>query len=276
MARFSPYIYAWGLDNPAYHASTVTQISRLGLKHITLGFLVSDRYEEIRAWKEEIARNPNVEVTLSLGGASGCFLNKWKSSDVQANELINLLMELNISKLDLDIEGKTLGKSHRINKWVDIISKVTKELELEVSLTLPVEWDGLGDDALLAISKFEKVVSLKFINLMMMDFYTKLEPTCANWSSKHIEILHKVHKQLRYYNWSKIGYCPMIGENDDHTKLTIDDLSRVLDFINLKGIGLVTFWAINRDQCGKGDLNLYSNCQTKNLEFTNLCLSKLK
>lgn len=275
MARFSPYIYAWGLDNPVYNINSLTKVSQLGLKNITIGFLVSDRYEEIRSWKQQIANNPNLQVTLSLGGATGCFLDKRKSVDAQANELINLLIELNINKLDLDIEGKTLENSSKMKKWVDIIDKVNRVLNLEVSLTLPVEWDGLGDDALLAINKFEKVVDLKFITLMMMDFYTKLEPKYPNWSSKHIEVLHQVHKQLRCYKWSKIGYCPMIGENDDHTKFTVDDLVRVLDFINLKGIGVVTFWAINRDQRGKGDINLYSNCQMKNLEFTTLCLNKL-
>jgi chitinase len=277
MTRFAPYIFAWGRGSNEYKTSTLSDINKLKLKNITLAFLVSDRYEEIQSWKQDILNYPNIEIILSLGGASGKFVNFNKSIDRQVSELVNLLKDLKISKIDLDIEGTVLENPIEVNRWIEIIFETLKILKLEITLTLPVEWYGLNEHAINVINKSEKLkINIKFINLMIMDFYTKLDR--PNWAIKHIQILKIVKNQLNC-NWDKIGYCPMIGENDDGSKFTIIDWETVLDFITEKNIGLVTFWAINRDQGKHGfkthSVNTHSRCQFKDLEYTQIAINKL-
>lgn len=281
MTRLSPYIFAWGLGNhSAYKTSCLSDVHSIGLKNITLAFLVSDRYEEILSWKEDIAKfKDDINVTLSLGGAAGSFLDHSSSEHVQAQKLVGLLGELKyINRIDLDIEGKSLEDSNIVESWIRIIREVcTYYPNLEFTLTLPVEFDGLNRFAVDVIRRFNRnCIKISFVNLMLMDFYTPLD--LPSWSDKHIQLLNIVQRQLKM-DWSELGVCPMIGENDDHTKFTLEDWDKLLNFAVQHKIGLVTFWAINRDQKKHllqthHGIDTHSRCQSVDLGYTNKALEK--
>lgn len=291
---FSPYIFSWAYGNDKDHTiySLEPCISKLGLKSITLAFLVSDKYDEILQWKDEIHKyKDKIEVRLSLGGALGMIKEPHQSCEETGKKIALLIDDLKfITKIDLDIEGESLSKEDNVNDWISIIKYVVKYCnhDLKFTLTLPVEFNGgLNNDALNTIVKFQncKIIQIDTINLMLMDFFTPLDNKghIKTWADKHIEILNYVHeKQLKplSFSWSNMGICPMIGTNDDKTKFTLQDWDKVTDFAIQKNIGLITFWALNRDRKSTwfksiGDIDGYSKCQNNDFEYANTILRKL-
>lgn len=290
MTILAPYIFSWGLDcDESYKIYNLKQVYNLGLKNIIIAFLTLDNKENleiIKSWKTEIDAQSlkKLNIILSLGGANSKFPCLHQSDASQANKILSLLKYLNIHSLDFDIEGTVLNNHNAIIKWVNIIKNLTNldpNFKLDFQITLPVEFsNGLNSNAIFAINAFKNSnIKLNFINCMTMDFFTPLD--LPNWSDKHIEILKIVNLQLcklfkKSSMWEFIGVCPMIGINDDKTFFTLNDWTKILCFCNVKKIGLVSFWAINRDQSGNDSIDSHSNCQQVDLQYTNLALSILK
>jgi len=218
---------------------------------------------------------------LSIGGATGTFPHPKIDECIQSQKVIQLMKELGISELDFDIEGKTLENVVLVKKWALIAQLISKEVDnLKVSLTLPVEFYGLGSDAIRAIKIFlEHGINPVCICLMTMDFYTPLD--LSSWGQKHIQILTKSHQCLsvlfkKRNFWDKLGICPMLGVNDDKTVFSLSDWQNVLHYTKEKNIGRISFWAINRDQAGKNSIDISSNSQNRDLEYTALALQTFR
>lgn len=288
---FSPYIFAWGHHNSkSYRTCCLQDAIDLGVPSVTIGFLTADRYDEILEWKQDITSHKSrINIILSIGGATGIFPSPHLSAEEETNRLENLLLQLDIDMIDLDIEGEILASREKVCRWIKVIQLLVKRRPLWISLTLPVEFDGgLSSDALIAIDSFQKAnVNINLINLMLMDFYTPLD--LPSWGDKHLQILGVVYSQLKQFPhlcrtgtdlWQKIGVCPMIGENDDGTKFTIDDWDKLLRFSRMKNLGLVTFWAINRDQkthfLKSASVDTHSRCQSSDWVYTNKAVEILK
>ncbi|GMF05121.1 unnamed protein product [Ambrosiozyma monospora] len=154
------------------------------------------------------------------------------------------------------------------------------------SLTLPVEFNGGLSQPALSVLKLAESISLriKIVNLMTMDYYTPLPNVRgASWGAENVRIVTTVYNQLRsLYSWKSaqqvwamIGICPMIGFNDDQTIFTLNDWEHVLKFAKKHKIGLLTFWAINRDQVAPPseasaltkNVYSYSNAQTQDYAY---------
>jgi hypothetical protein len=59
-----------------------------------------------------------------------------------------------------------------------------------------------------------------------------------------------------------------LGHNDVASDVfTQDDARTLAEFARQKKLGLLSFWAINRDQPGSGDLGLYSGVNHSTFEF---------
>lgn len=284
---FSPYIYSWAHNNNKnYKISNLNDVINLGIKNITLAFLNNNNYNEILDWKDEILKNNDkLNIILSIGGSNINYPNLNLSINQEANKLNNLLNNLNIKMIDLDIEGDYLNSDFKINNLINLIKILIniRNNDLWISLTLPVEFsNGLNNSSIKLINLFKlNKIKINLINLMLMDYYTPLD--CLSWGDKNIEILKFTHNQLIKFgfNWNQIGICPMIGENDDGTKFTLNDWEKLLLFVNDKKIGLVTFWSINRDQKSNflkinNNINTHSKCQDKDFQFTNKAIEILK
>jgi hypothetical protein len=59
----------------------------------------------------------------------------------------------------------------------------------------------------------------------------------------------------------------MIGYNDDYTIFSLEDAQQVASYAVPKGVGLLSFWAMQRDQIGSGSLALYSGANKTDFEF---------
>lgn len=284
--ELSPYMFAWGQWDQKSRLRSIEDVrDKLPqLTGITLAFLTSDRYEEIKEWQKETVNQANFKITLSIGGALGEFPNAALSIDEQVIKVIQLMTEMQIKSIDFDIEGESLENEVKANNWVEFIIKLTSSYEFRnVRLTLPVEFQGgfsPGAKRLIETLQREQV-RIDIYNLMIMCFNTKYR---LPWGDKCCEILNEIHHYLsgicpeELCVWRKMGICPMIGVNDDKTtRIDLNDWQKLLTYAKRTDIGLVSFWAINRDQTHpflSRDLNKYSLCQKEDFQFTKMMLEE--
>lgn len=64
-----------------------------------------------------------------------------------------------------------------------------------------------------------------------------------------------------------IGITPMIGKNDDGVVFQVSDASQVAAYAKQKGIAMLSFWAMQRDQVGTGSLGVYSGVNQSDDQF---------
>ncbi len=109
-----------------------------------------------------------------------------------------------------------------------------------------------------------------------MDYGPAYQGSMGNYAT---QALTNVNAQLRSIipglteakAWSMLGATPMIGQNDVAGEVfTLADASALASFAKQKHLGLVSFWAINRDQPGTNNLALYSGVNTGPFQFHNI------
>jgi cellulose synthase/poly-beta-1,6-N-acetylglucosamine synthase-like glycosyltransferase len=170
-----------------------------------------------------------------------------------------------LTAIDLDIEGAALNDFGAEERRATAISELEAENHhLSVWLTLPVEPDGLQDNALsVIVSMMQNRVSIAGINLMTMDF--SQAPAAGSTMLQPVEnALNAVHKQLtslypRYgiklksqQIWQRLAATVMIGQNDMQGEVfTTADAQGLVNFANRTHLGRISMWSLNRDsQCG--------------------------
>jgi chitinase len=70
--------------------------------------------------------------------------------------------------------------------------------------------------------------------------------------------------------YRKLGATAMIGKNDDNETLSFDNARTLVSYARQQQLGLLSFWAIQRDQACPAqsmDLALCSRLNTKPFEF---------
>lgn len=295
--KLSPYIYAWSRGNDEFKISTLKDIERVHpkLKNVTLAFLTSDRYEEIRSWRGACEES-SIKVTLSIGGALGQFPTPGKHLNEEIVDVLNLLTELKIDSVDLDIEGGSIEDFNKRNLWVKFayglqlgyLKKFNRQLSL--SLTLPIEFSGgfNSNTKDLILEMKNACVEVSYFNCMIMCFNTKLNGgiswglKCCQILQNGFDFLHSVFTDKSNEDiWKIIGACPMIGKNDDKiTTISLGDWKEILDFAKSKNLGCISFWAINRDQRKPklkiGSCYEYSLNQKNDHEYVQLMLDTFK
>jgi len=294
MTIFSPYLYSWCLENKEkYKISSLRDVKeKTSLDYVMLAFLTDETYDEIKEWTSETNDFPG-SVILSIGGADGHYPCAKLSSAEEFERLDTLISTAGFKGIDLDIEGKALVDHQRIKKLSEIIQKISMKYgpEFWISITLPVEYEiGLGNDAIKVLELFGNTnIHLKYVNLMIMDFYTKC--SYKNWEEHNLIVIHesnktlqKIFKRTEEDTWKMMGLCPMIGRNDDGVIFSLKDWQRLVSFAFMKNIGLITFWALNRDQIFpkksglmaklRKNLNLYSYAQNSDFAFTKVATDK--
>ena len=67
--------------------------------------------------------------------------------------------------------------------------------------------------------------------------------------------------------YKMVGVTPMIGTNDDASVFGLADANQLTKYARDKKIGLLSYWALQRDQVGKGSLPLYSQQNERDFQF---------
>jgi cellulose synthase/poly-beta-1,6-N-acetylglucosamine synthase-like glycosyltransferase/chitodextrinase len=210
------------------------------------------------------------EPIVSFGGQANTSLDVACSSVSQLTTAYQSVINwYGLKAIDLDIEGAALSDFGAEQRRAQAIANLEQAArgahqQLQVWLTLPVEPDGLQDNAISVIeSMLADRVSITGINVMTMDF--SKSPAAGGSMLPEVEnALNSVHAQLaslypRYgvklrseQIWQRMGATVMIGQNDIQGQVfTTGAAQGLVSFANSNHLGRVSMWSINRDsQCG--------------------------
>ena len=294
----APYLYYWGVwDKSSYKITSFTDcFEKAGLKEATYAFLVSDDGKTMSRvifdnFSKDITKFQSYggKVTVSIGGASGTFLESVMTVDEEVDALSEIVEKLKIKRFDWDVEGSVMNDKNFLSKVRQVAKKMlSKYDDLEITLTLSADYStGLPSTSLQFVKDFiSETKYYPIVNPMLMIYGTG-----KNGSSYAITALKLINAQLRAtYKlpteenmWPYLSACPMIGKNDDNSLFSPADMFNLAIFVGTNNLAGITFWALNRDQytstrfADGTDLNRFSYANTSDFEFSkNALLCKLQ
>ena len=219
-------------------------------------------------------------VILSFGGADGTYLEGACSDDGMYNLVKSVIDTTQVFSIDFDVEGSQLDNTALNTRRNNVVKRLQATYpQLYVSYTLPVDPGGLEDDALTVIRSANSAgVKVSLVNVMAMDYgpdsdqgraMGTLAISAATGTFNQIKTIFtgKTDAQL----WAMIGVTPMIGVNDSQNEVFRQaDATNLTAFAQQKGLGLLSYWAMQRDMPGGSDYNDFSLVNTKAYEFYSL------
>ena len=172
-----------------------------------------------------------------------------------------------VTRLDMDVEVNSLDNKagiDRRNKAIALTEAWARRAgwPLRIEYTLPVEPGGLEANALhLLRNAVANGARVDTVNIMTFDYYLAKEPKPLDMGAEAITAARNVHRQLAaLYPWSSqrhlwamegITILPGIDDYPGKTEITyLSDTRRILGFAQAHGLGLMSIWAIQRDNGG--------------------------
>ncbi len=289
----APYFYTWGFFSNSYVANSLANAKKAGVGAVTLAFGVSGGGCTLGGGLDGIMNDSGAKfdvqnfiagggrVIMSFGGADGQYLESACSSTAMYNLIKNVIDTQKIYNLDFDIEGSQLDQTN-LNTTRNTVLKQLQAAypSLYVSFTLPVDPDGLPSDAMTLLKSAKAAgVNINIVNIMTMDYGTdgtqgRAEGTVAIASANGtFSQLKSLYPNLSTAQiWAMIGITPMIGYNDDSAEIfRASDATAVTNFAMQNGVGLLSYWALQRDEVGTtNDLDRFSRVNTSNYQFYNI------
>lgn len=253
---------------PAFAAYLDTSVStpdlaalgkQTGLKHVILAFVLakdgggcdptwggSDTLDTPRDMIDAF-HAAGGSVTIATGGADGTYLERacGTAADLAA-AYTKILDATGTNLLDIDLEHDV-----QIDKVVGALSQVQKARGTDITLTLPVDLDGLGPGQLNLVRSAAAAKLAFTVNVMDMDFDAK-----GNWGKAMVAAAQTMLGQLRkvYPNATdaersrRLAITIMIGRNDNGVITQPADAQTVLDFAKSQGVGRLGIWSLGRDR----------------------------
>jgi hypothetical protein len=291
----APYFYTWAFGASGYTANTLAQAKADGVTAVTLAFGTSNGSCTLQGFNFSSSTKTDVQnfvagggrVILSFGGADGPFLEDDCSVSGLYNIINNLISTYKIYYLDFDVEGDEVADTTAANTRNSVIKQLQAAYpNLYVSFTVPVDPSGLPGNVVTLIKNAKNAgVSINVVNIMTMDYgyMGEAESTVAIESAQGtFNQLKSIYTSLTTAQlWAMVGITPMIGLNDGYTsssknpeQFTPADATTVTQFAETNAIGLLSYWAFNRDQPGtvksENDLDTFVGTGTTKLEFFNI------
>jgi len=172
-----------------------------------------------------------------------------------------------VTRLDMDVEVNSLDNKagiDRRNKAIALVEAWARRCgwPLRVEYTLPVEPTGLEADALHVLQNaVANGARVDTVNIMTFDYYLAKEPKPLDMGAEAITAARNVHRQLatlypydsqrKLWAMEGITILPGIDDYPGKTEITyLSDTRRILGFARAHGLGLLSIWAIQRDNGG--------------------------
>ncbi len=276
---FSPYFETWTNDGITATAQ------QSGARYFTLAFLETLRRHSCKlAWNgddsqgihsgkyiNDIAnlRALGGDVTVSFGGWSadqhGTEIgDSCKDPNKIAAAYEDVILTYDVSRIDMDIEGRSLGRTNGIdhrNKAIKLLQDWASQNNrpLTISYTVPTSRDGLESDALAVLQNaVSNGVHIDIVQPMVFDYY---DGQTIDMSDSAITALKGLHAQLAslfpgksgHKLWRMEGATMMIGRDDYPTNIEttgVQDAKQLRTFAESKEMPVLSFWAIQRDNGG--------------------------
>jgi chitinase len=276
----APYAEMWNDPSSLMNAYRAT-----GNKYYTLAFIISqgtcnatingDTPVTDAGWNNAInsLRAAGGDVIASFGGAAGTELASCGSVSAMQAQYQKVIDQLNLTRIDLDIEGSTLDNAAANDRRNQALANLQAQYAaqgrtLAVDYTLPVNPTGLESNgvALLQNARSHNL-NVNLVNIMTMDYGPAMDMGQAA-----ISAANALHGQLGQIwtgkssaqLWAMEGNCPMIGVNDTSAEVfTVQDAQELESFAAANGIQELTFWSLGRDNQGQ------SGTPQSNYQFLN-------
>jgi hypothetical protein len=152
----------------------------------------------------------------------------------------------------------------------------------QVSFTLPVSPGGLDSGSGGGLDVFKAAVAagvkVRYVNGMTMDYGDGVNVGSATLSSGD-GLARQIQSQYGGMAladaYRMVGITAMIGKNDDSEVFSIANAQSLAAYAKQHKVGLLSFWAIQRDQRCPGGYNVdnCSNVNTSTFQFTNILAS---
>ena len=282
---FAPYFETWTTDG----ITATAQAS--GVKYFTLAFLeTTSKTSCTLAW-DGVASQPvsggkylsDIASLRGLGGDVIPSLGGWSADqggteigdscktvatiEAAYEQLVNVY---GISRIDMDIEGRSLTKPDGIDRRNKAIALLNQRMpSVQISYTLPTTRTGLDSSGLAVLQNaVANGVRIDFVNPMVFDYYDR---GTLSMGQSAVNALNGLHAQLAQLLpaktsaqiWAIEGATIMNGL-DDYPRRTestsLADAQQILNFANANGMSNLSMWAIQRDNGGCPGNTGANNC----------------
>ncbi len=301
---YAPYFETWTTDS----LTTISQQS--GVKHFTLAFLeTTSKSSCTLAWDGDKAQPVSggrylteIGTLRAAGGDVIPSLGGW-SADQGGTEIgdsckdvtaifaayRDLVLKYEVSRIDMDIEGRSLTKADGIDRrnqaiklLQDWAASPAVNRPLTISYTLPTSASGLEPSGLAVLQNAKtRGVRIDFVEPMVFDYYDR---TTTNMGQAAVDAMNGLHAQLHTLLptlsdpqlWAMQGATIMNGIDDypRRTEVTqLADAQTLRDFAVAHGMSALSMWAIQRDNgnCpGVGGANDCSGIAQSSWAFSNI------
>lgn len=303
--EYAPYFYTWGWgDDSDYQFGTLVDMkAQSGLSAVTLAFVIagpggapctpttdgnSDALEGAMQADIQAFQSGGGHVKVSFGGAQGLPLES-DAACASATDLYQALAgfvsRTGLTDLDFDVEQSGVLTAALDQKRAQALAQLQAQYPaVQVSFTLPaVPRDKYGNpggvlpDALAVVQAAAAAgVRIRRVNLMTMDYGPYYSAGMA-MGALAVSALTDAKAQLQGIYpglgepqlWQMLGATPMIGQNDVSTEVfSLSDAATLAGFAQGQGLGLISFWAIQRDQpCPYVSVAVCSEVNTAPFQF---------
>jgi hypothetical protein len=299
---FSPYFETWTSSG-----SIASLASQSGTHYFNLGFLQAasagsctltwdgSQSADSPSYQSEIGqlKQQGGNVALTFGGQSSGnngteIADSCTSVSAIAADYEAVINTYHVSRLDMDVELNALNDSAGIERRNKAIAATqtwaaSHGYPLQIQYTLPVQPSGLQPNALGVLQNaVQEGVKVTLVNLMAFDYYDL--PGGVDMGSAATEAATSVNSQLAalYPNESRseryamegITFLPGIDDNPSKTEVTeLSSARQILSFARDHSLGLLSIWAIQRDNggCpGSVDSNTCSGISQDSWAFSHL------
>ena len=258
-----PYFHSWGgsLSSAKQNAGMTSAMLAFA---VTRGSCAMDIgfQEKLSDARSYIASGG--KLTLAFGGAAGTFAEIACKDD---NQLFNMMEKVMIDsgsrRFDFDIEGYQLLNTEGTARRARVLARLQdKYPDLFISMSLPAWLRGFNADSInLLRTTINAGVRIDRVNAMVMSFgvenlRTMVVPSTVaqaaivsfRASASQVGTLFPNKNQAQLH--AMMGMTPMIGRNDDGSTFTLADAQAVANFAKLNGVGMISYWAFQRDTSG--------------------------
>jgi len=276
---YSPYYETWTSSS-----SLPSLASQSGVHYFDLGFLQASsagsctltwdgsQSADSPSYQSEIGqlKQQGGNVALAFGGQSAGdngteIADSCPSVSAIAADYEAVINTYHVSRLDMDVELNALNNSagiERRNKALAMTQAWAARhgYPLEIQYTLPVQPSGLQPNALAVLQNaVQEGVKVTLVNLMTFDYYDL--PGVLDMGSVATEAATSVNSQLaalypqesrpERYAMEGITFLPGIDDNPSKNEVTeLSSARQILSFARDHSLGLLSIWAIQRDNGG--------------------------
>src|SRR3954449_10926275 len=276
---YAPYFETWTTD------SLTTTAPQSGARYFTLAFLETlSKTSCTLAWDGDSARPisaggyaSDIASLRALGGDVIPSFGGW-SADQGGTEIGDsckdvssiaaayetLITKYNVSRLDMDIEGRSLTKADGIdrrNKAIKLVQDwaAANGRPLQISYTLPTSASGLESSGVAVLQNaIANNTRVDVVNIMTFDYYDRVTKdmgaaaiNAANGLVSQLAILYPGKTLPQRQAMVGITLMPGLDDYPRRTESTsVVDAQRVYNYAASNGFNTLSIWAVQRDNGG--------------------------